>query len=51
MSIATSIADHRAILGGLEAGDPEAAARAFAVHETRIYTTTKQLFMQSARKG
>ena len=39
-----SIADHRAILAGLEARDPEAAARAFAIHETRIYTTTKQLF-------
>jgi DNA-binding FadR family transcriptional regulator len=48
--IATSIADHRAILAGLEARDPDAAANAFAVHETRIYTTTKQLFMQSARK-
>lgn len=49
-SIATSIADHRAILAGLEARDPEAAARAFAIHETRIYTTTK-LFTQSAGKG
>lgn len=49
-SIATSIADHRAILAGLEAGDPDEAARAFAVHETRIYTTTKQLFMQSAQE-
>lgn len=50
-SIATSIADHRAILVGLEARDPEAAASAFAVHETRIYTTTKQLFTQSAQKA
>lgn len=50
-SIATSIADHRAILAGLEARDPDRAAKAFAVHETRIYTTTKQLFMQSAPKG
>lgn len=49
-SIATSIADHRAILAGLEAGDPEATARAFAVHETRIYTTTKQLLNHSARR-
>lgn len=49
-SIATSIADHRAILAGLEAGDPEAAAKAFAIHETRIYTTTQQLLTQSARK-
>jgi DNA-binding FadR family transcriptional regulator len=51
MSIATSIADHRAILAGLELGDPEAAASAFAIHETRIYTTTKQLFAQSAGKS
>lgn len=49
-SIATSIADHRAILGGLEARDPEAAAKAFAIHETRIYATTKQLLTQSAQK-
>lgn len=49
-SIATSIADHRAILAGLQARDPDAAARAFAAHETRIYTTTKQLFTQAARK-
>lgn len=50
-SIATSIADHRAILAGLEARDPEVAAKAFAIHETRIYTTTKQLFAQPARRG
>ena len=50
-SIETSIADHRAILAGLETGDPEAAASAFAVHETRIYTTTKQLLRFAARKG
>jgi DNA-binding FadR family transcriptional regulator len=48
-SIATSIADHRAILAGLETRDPEATAHAFAVHETRIYTTTKQLFARSAQ--
>jgi DNA-binding FadR family transcriptional regulator len=50
-SIATSIADHRAILAGLEARDPDAAAKAFAIHETRIYTTTKQLLTQSAQKN
>lgn len=50
-SIATSIDDHRAILAGLEARDADAAAEAFAAHETRIYTTTKQLFMQSARRN
>ncbi len=42
-SIETSIADHKAILASLAARDPEAAAKAFAAHETRIYTTTKQL--------
>ena len=49
-SISRSIADHRAILAGLEMRDPEAASQAFAKHETRIYTTTKQLFAQSAGK-
>lgn len=49
-SIATSISDHRAILAGLEARDSDAAAKAFAIHETRIYTTTKQLLTKSARK-
>ncbi|WP_037077826.1 FCD domain-containing protein [Rhizobium sp. CCGE 510] len=42
-TIATSIADHRLILAGLETGDPDAACAAFAIHETRIYTTTKLL--------
>lgn len=49
-SIATSIADHRAILAGLESRDPDATAKAFALHETRIYTTTKQLFLRAAPK-
>ncbi|HWK64220.1 MAG TPA: FCD domain-containing protein [Rhizobiaceae bacterium] len=49
-SIATSISDHRAILAGLEARDPDEAARAFAIHEARIYNTTKQLFVQSAQE-
>jgi len=49
-SIATSIADHRTILAGLEARDPDAAARAFAIHETRIYTSTKQSLMKAAGK-
>jgi DNA-binding FadR family transcriptional regulator len=49
-SIATSITDHRAILAGLEARDPDASAEAFAMHETRIYMTTKQLLTQSAQK-
>ncbi len=43
-TIATSIADHRLILAGLETHDPDAACAAFAIHETRIYTTTKLLF-------
>ncbi len=41
--IATSIDDHAAILAALEAGDADAAARAFEIHETRIYVTTKKL--------
>lgn len=49
-SIAISIADHRAILAGLESRDPDAAAKAFAIHETRIYATTQQLLTQSAQK-
>ncbi|MBY2908625.1 FadR/GntR family transcriptional regulator [Rhizobium leguminosarum] len=43
-TITTSIADHRLILAGLETRDPDAACTAFAIHETRIYTTTKLLF-------
>lgn len=50
-TIATSISDHRAILAGLETADPEATAKAFAIHETRIYATTQQLFMQHARQN
>ncbi|ODT32143.1 MAG: GntR family transcriptional regulator [Kaistia sp. SCN 65-12] len=50
-SIATSIADHRAILEALKARNPDAAAEAFATHETRIYTTTRQLFTQPALNG
>jgi len=42
--IGKSIADHRAILDGLERHDPDATAKAFAIHESRIYATTKQLF-------
>jgi DNA-binding FadR family transcriptional regulator len=49
-SIAISIADHRAILAGLEARDPEATAKAFAIHETRIYATTQELLTRSARR-
>jgi len=44
-AIATSYADHVAIVDALKARDPEAAAEAFAVHTGRIYTTT-QLLME-----
>lgn len=42
-AIATSYADHVAIVAALKAHDPEAAAAAFAVHTGRIYTTTQLL--------
>ncbi len=42
-AIATSYADHVAIVEALKARDPEAAAAAFAVHTGRIYTTTHLL--------
>ena len=44
-AIATSYADHVAIVEALKRHDPEAAAEAFAVHTGRIYATT-QLLMQ-----
>lgn len=44
-----SIDDHRAILAGLVAGDGNAVARAFDVHERRIYETTRQLIAGAAR--
>lgn len=50
-SIATSIADHRAILAGLETHDPAAAAAAFAIHETRIYDSTRQLIRSGGTAG
>lgn len=48
--IAVSIADHRAILKALEGRDPDAVAHAFGVHETRIYTTTREELEGAARK-
>lgn len=50
-SIAVSIADHEAILASLEARDPDGAAAAFAIHESRIYATTKQLFAKAADRS
>lgn len=46
-AIATSIADHRAILSGLVARDGEAVAAAFGVHERRIYETTRRLMAET----
>jgi DNA-binding FadR family transcriptional regulator len=40
-AIATSYADHLAIVQALRARDPEAAVLAFAVHTGRIYQTTQ----------
>lgn len=42
-AVQTSICDHRAIFFAMEARDPDAAMAAFAVHEDRIYVTTKTL--------
>ncbi len=47
-NIATSIQDHKVILAGLEARDPDAAASAFSVHETRIYATTQRLLQEKS---
>lgn len=49
-SIAVSVADHRAILAGLEARDPDAVAAAFRAHETRIFETTQQLIAAGERR-
>ncbi|CAH1651126.1 FadR/GntR family transcriptional regulator [Chelatococcus asaccharovorans] len=40
-AIATSYADHAAIVAALRAHDPDAAVAAFAVHTDRIYQTTQ----------
>ncbi len=42
-AIGTSIADHRAIYDALARRDGEAVVAAFAVHEQRIYETTRQI--------
>lgn len=48
-AIGRSIDDHRAILAALEAGDGDAVAAAFGVHERRIYETTRQLLAETGR--
>ncbi len=45
-AVQTSICDHRAIFFAMEARDPEAAMQAMAVHEDRIYQTTKTLLAE-----
>lgn len=42
-AIDNSIADHAAILRALQARDRDGAKAAFAIHEDRIYTTTRKL--------
>ncbi|WP_299967515.1 FCD domain-containing protein [uncultured Roseobacter sp.] len=42
-AIQTSISDHRAIHDALARRDADAVAAAFAVHERRIYETTRQI--------
>ncbi len=46
-AIGRSISDHRAILAALATGDGAAAARAFGIHERRIYETTRQLLSEA----
>lgn len=46
-AIASSLADHRAILAALKARDRDAAVAAFAVHEERIYTSTRSLLAKA----
>lgn len=50
-SIAISIADHRDILGSLEARDADRLIAAFARHETRIYDTTRRLLAEEAGRA
>ena len=50
-AIERSIGDHRAILAALRAGDGEATAAAFGVHERRIYETTRRLMQREERPG
>lgn len=45
-----SINDHRAILAALRAGDSDAVANSFGVHERRIYETTRQLIVEADRE-
>ncbi|MBN9433044.1 MAG: FadR family transcriptional regulator [Bosea sp.] len=50
-AIATSYADHVAIVDALKAHDGEATAAAFAVHTGRIYATTHLLMQGDAARG
>lgn len=46
-AVARSISDHRDILAALRAGDGPKAARAFGIHEQRIYDTTCRLLAEA----
>ena len=50
-AIASSIDDHRAIFAALAAGDGDALAEAFGVHERRIYETTRQIMEEAGRSN
>ena len=50
-AIARSVDDHRAILDCLRRGDADGLADAFAVHERRIYETTRQALAATADDG
>jgi DNA-binding FadR family transcriptional regulator len=47
-AIRQSVLDHEAILAALEAGDPDAAVAAFAVHINRIHQTTRSIMAAAA---
>ncbi len=50
-AIALSIGDHRRIVAGLRAQDPEATRAAFRDHETRIFETTRALMQARAGRA
>jgi DNA-binding FadR family transcriptional regulator len=50
-AIATSFADHTAIVEALHTRDPAAAAQAFARHTGRIYTTTQSVMHRGSAEA
>jgi DNA-binding FadR family transcriptional regulator len=50
-AISNSLADHRDIFEALQAHDRDAAMAAFAAHEQRIYSTTRQLLANTQARN